>query len=235
MIFFIGGLIFFVKQLFKNYEVKNITVQLIFSITFALSLTLFELIIFEIIGFLSQQSRRIYWTSSLIAILVMVIAIIPFYIASSLISNIRFVSSRYSNPITVILWIFYLYCFWRIGDPFPLLSVNKGIFTLEQGVSRIGVVGVTVMAVLSGFGAVNFPFTNMNYFIHPVTQNDVLSTEKKLMQTIDMILAKKKRIALEKKNRQKQQNTTKNSFWGGLISSVANKSGMSESKLITVN
>lgn len=87
------------------------------------------------------------------------------------------------------------------------------------------------MAILSGFGAINFPFTNMNYFIHPVTQNDVINTERKLFQTIDMILAKKKRIALEKKNRLKQnQNTTKNSFWGLLTSVANNKSSASESK-----
>jgi hypothetical protein len=109
--------------------------------------------------------------------------------------------------------------------------VNRGIFTIEQGVSRIGVVGVTVMAILSGFGAVNFPFTNMTYFIHPVTQNDVLNTERKLMQTMDMILAKKKRIAIERRNRLKQPNTTKNSIWG-LITSVTNKSINSESKLM---
>jgi golgi pH regulator len=230
VIFFIGGLIFFVKQLFKNYEVKNIYVQLIFSITFALSLTLFELIIFEIVDFLNLSSRFFYWRLSLVAILVMVVAIIPYYIIHSLISNIRFVSARYSTPITVILCLTYLYCFWRIGDPFPLLSVNRGIFTLEQGVSRIGVVGVTVMAILSGFGAVNFPFINMNYFIHPVTQSDVVSTERKLLQTMDMILAKKKRIAMEKKNRQKQQNTTKSSFWG-LITSVAS-SGVNESEFV---
>lgn len=234
MIFFIGGLIFFVKQLFKNYEVKNITVQLIFSITFALSLTLFELIIFEIVGILKPSSRFFHWRVSLIAILVMCVAVIPYYIAHSLISNIRIVSAKYSTGITIILWIAYLYFFWRIGDPFPLLSVNRGIFTLEQGVSRIGVVGVTVMAILSGFGAVNFPYSNMNYFIHPITQNDVIATEKKLMQTIDMILAKKKRIALAKKNRQNQPNTTKNSFWG-LISSVANKSNMNESEIAINN
>lgn len=106
--------------------------------------------------------------------------------------------------------------------------MNRGIFSIEQGVSRVGVVGVTVMAILSGFGAVNFPFTSMNYFIHPVTQNDVIVTERKLMQTIDMMLAKKKRIALEKRNRLKQPNTTKNSFWG-LLSSVTNKTMGSES------
>ncbi|KAG5671633.1 hypothetical protein PVAND_001825 [Polypedilum vanderplanki] len=227
VVFFIGGLIFFVKQLFKNYEIKDIKVQVIFSSTFALSLTLFLLIIFEIVGFLDSSSRFFHWRLSLISILVMVVAVIPYYIAFSLISNIRIVSSRYSTPLTIILWLGFFYCFWRIGDKFPLLSVNAQMFSIEQGVSRIGVIGVTVMAILSGFGAVNFPFTNMNYFIHPVTQNDVINTERKLLQTLDMIIAKKKRIALEKKNRQKQQNTTKNSFWG-LISSVANKSSMSE-------
>lgn len=140
------------------------------------------------------------------------------------------VPQRYSTSLTIILWLVYLYFFWRIGDPFPLLSVNRGIFSIEQGVSRIGVVGVTVMAVLSGFGAVNFPFTSMNYFIHPVTQNDVIATERKLLQTIDMMLAKKKRIAVEKKNRLKQPNTTKNSFWG-LLSSVTNNTMGSESEL----
>lgn len=231
ILFFCGGLVFFVKQLFKNYEIKHISIQLIFSFTFALSLTLFELIIFEIAGVLESSSRFFHWRLVLVAILVMVVAVIPYHIAHSLISNIRIVPTRYSNALTMILWLGYLYCFWRIGDPFPLLSVNRGIFTIEQGVSRIGVVGVTVMAILSGFGAVNFPFTNMNYFIHPVTQNDVLMTERRLLQTTDMILAKKKRMALERRNRQKQPNTTKNSIWG-LITSVTNKSQISESKFI---
>lgn len=42
------------KQLFRDYEVEqNRLVQLIFSITFALSCTMFELIIMEIVGVLS--------------------------------------------------------------------------------------------------------------------------------------------------------------------------------------
>lgn len=88
--FFAGGWIFFVKQLFRNYEVRHISVQLIFSTTFALSLTMFELIIFEIIGLLESSSRYFHWRLELTLLLFMVIALIPFYIAYSSICNIRF-------------------------------------------------------------------------------------------------------------------------------------------------
>lgn len=88
--FFVGGWIFFVKQLFRDYEVRHVSVQLIFSSTFAISLAMFELIIFEIIGLLESSSRYFHWRLELTLLLFMVIALIPFYIAYSSISNICF-------------------------------------------------------------------------------------------------------------------------------------------------
>lgn len=128
------------------------------------------------------------------------------------------------------MWFLYLYAFWRIGDPFPLLSVSQGIFTIEQAVSRIGVIGVTVMAILSGFGAVNYPYTSMTYFIRPVSQTDVISLERRLMLTIDMILAKKKRIAVDR--RQNKPSSSKAGLWG-MISSVTQRPAGAESKRIS--
>lgn len=124
------------------------------------------------------------------------------------------------------VWVLFLYGFWRVGDPFPLLSVSHGVFTIEQAVSRIGVIGVTVMAILSGFGAVNYPYTSMAYFIRPVSQNDILTVERRLTLTMDMILAKKKRIAIYRK--ENKSSTAKQGLWG-MISSVAQRTAGSES------
>ena len=52
------------------------------------------------------------------------------------------------------------------------------------------------MAALSGFGAVNYPYTSMNIFMRPVTKSDIMALERRLLQTFDVIVNKKKRIAL---------------------------------------
>jgi hypothetical protein len=41
----------------------------------------------------------------------------------------------------------------------------SGLLSVEMGISRIGVVGVSLMAFLSGFGAVNCPLTYLTYFL----------------------------------------------------------------------
>jgi len=51
-----------------------------------------------------------------------------------------------------------------------------------QSISRIGVVGVTVMAALSGFGAVNYPYTSMTIFMRPVRKGHMQVVENCMIQ-----------------------------------------------------
>jgi hypothetical protein len=59
IVFFLVGWIFFVKMLFRDYELHHSLVQFIFCINFTLSCTMFELIIFEIADILDVGSRLV--------------------------------------------------------------------------------------------------------------------------------------------------------------------------------
>jgi len=223
VVFFMVGWIFFVKMLFKDYELHHILVQLIFCVNFTLSCTMFELIIFEIVSFLDKNSRYFHWYFAIYCMLFMVIVLTPFYIIYFILSSSHLVSPSLRKPLTLITWCAYFYIFWKLGDPFPILSPKHGILSIEQGISRVGVIGVTIMALLSGFGAVNYPYTSMNIFMRRVSGEDVNKIERKLLQTMDMIALKKKKIALaerDKRERARGRGEDGGGTWWGKIRSV---------------
>ncbi len=76
-----------------------------------------------------------------------------------------------------------------------------GILSMEQAISRVGVIGVTVMALLSGFGAVNCPYTYMTVFMRPVSEGNVAQMERGLLQTMDMLVSKKKKLILAEREK----------------------------------
>ena len=197
LVFFLIGWIFFVKKLFKDYELRHYMVQLIFCINFTLSCTMFELIVFEIVDTLEKSSRYFHWYLSLYLTLFMVIIITPLYLSYYMLVNMRSpLAQKYLWPLSGITYCLYIFIFWKIGDPFPIHNPKHGMLSVETMVARVGVIGVTVMALLSGFGAVNYPYTSMAIFMRSVTQADVAQIERKLIQTQEMMIAKKKRIAL---------------------------------------
>ncbi|XP_041493882.1 Golgi pH regulator isoform X2 [Microtus oregoni] len=199
ILFFGFGWLFFMRQLFKDYEVRQYVVQVIFSVTFAFSCTMFELIIFEILGVLNSSSRYFHWKMNLCVILLILVFMVPFYIGYFIVSNIQ-------------LWI----------------------LSIEQLISRVGVIGVTLMALLSGFGAVNCPYTYMSYFLRNVTDTDILALERRLLQTMDMIISKKKRMAVARRTmfqRGEVQNKP-SGLWGMLKSVTASAPGSENLTLI---
>ena len=37
------------------------------------------------------------------------------------------------KPLTLVTWCLYFYVFWKLGDPFPILSPKHGVLSIEQG------------------------------------------------------------------------------------------------------
>lgn len=223
VIFLLFGWMFFSKQLFRDYEVQHTLVQLLFSVTLSLSCSMFELIIFEILGIFNANSRYFYWKITIYIMLIMLIVILPFCISYFIISNSRFKRSNLWIRIgSVLLYILFISIFVKIGDQFPITSPNYGAFSIEQGLSRVGVIGVSLIGVLSGFGAVNYPYTSMTCFMRSVNRSDILQLERKLMHNYGMIIDKKKRIAI--KEAEDMRNPRATTWIGGLLTSSDSES-----------
>jgi hypothetical protein len=71
------------------------------------------------------------------------------------------------------------------------------LFSIRNFVSRVSLLGVMFMAVLSGFGAVNCPYEYLSVFWRRIAEEDIGFLEKRLRHNIDILLAKKKRYIFE--------------------------------------
>ncbi|KAJ3260647.1 hypothetical protein HK103_000257 [Boothiomyces macroporosus] len=60
-------------------------------------------------------------------------------------------------------------------------------------IGRVGLVGVTIMAILSGFAAVNSPYSNLSVFLRPVSEKDVQKAEHNLLSSLESLISSKKR------------------------------------------
>ena len=189
--------VLFTDWLFPDIEVKNAKIKLIFCCTFMLSCSMFELLIFEIAGVLDPATRWFNWKVNLYLAYALLIFVLPFYFFYTLVLDVA-IARRRARLMACIMLCGYLYLFFSTVESHT--EGGGGIFALEHGISRIGVVGVTAMAVLSGFGAVNCPYEYMECFLNRSSIAELRSSERRLLQTFEIVLSKQKRIAAERKS-----------------------------------
>lgn len=170
----------------------------IFCLTFALSVSILSLLVFELTGFLQPSSRAMLWRVNLLAMLINLQVLLPYYLAYGILGG--FGCKRVPAVIGAMILLLGSWMFmYRLGSvgaakAYPLL-------TLEGGITRISMVGITSLAILSGFGAVNYPFEVFSSSSRGASHFRTLhSRQQQLSQTLDLIAKKKKRLALDRMN-----------------------------------
>jgi hypothetical protein len=99
------------------------------------------------------------------------------------------------------------------------------LLSAEDGIGRVGMIGVTIMAMLSGFGAVYTPFSYLAYFVPHVSVEDQRLLQRRLIQTTDMISRKKRRVAALQFKRRGLADPSSSSTFGGLFSVFSKSTG----------
>ena len=204
VILFVFSYLSFTEYLFRNYE-NSKSVTFTFALTLASSLSMLQLLVFEISGGLSLNMKWTLWRVHLGILIVDLVFILPiffFYTATKEAIGLR--SNKQVLPIVFVMEIFYLIVFYYIGHWFPVISnnhqdissSNNQVWSTEYFVGRIGVIGVTVIATLSGFGAVSTPYVYMSFFAPTVNVDAIDNLKRQMKQTMNMILSQKKRLAI---------------------------------------
>ncbi|GKT95712.1 G protein-coupled receptor [Colletotrichum tofieldiae] len=205
----------------------------VFSITIALSAVLGELILSEISDLVSRRAREAGLRFTVPTLLVLLVGIIPFLEIQSVISGFGWKFQRNSKgkiPLTGVFWV--AVC---LLEPGSLVGLDKtttaGGGILRACLERIGVIGISLMAMLSGFAAVSSPWHTLGAVSErrkrPVTEADISRKEAGLDATNEMLLTKRHRLqALERKASEAQSaSSSSGGFMGKMLGAVRGMGG----------
>lgn len=114
--FFLGARRFFSRWLFRDYEVSSAAAasQLLFSLSLAFSLSIFEVVLFELLDVMHVRSRQWVWRVDLLAMTYLLVLVLPlalFFTAAREYGLVR----RKAVVAAAVAQTAYLYAFWRLG------------------------------------------------------------------------------------------------------------------------
>ena len=185
----------------------------VFSSTVALATVLVELILCEISNTINPATRGTAFHVVVSLLLFSLIIAIPFLEIHSVITSAGYQFTGSGQGRLKLAWVVqilgftaWLLGFWWSGD--YLLGKNEAVgpkpetaqSIVEASLERIGVIGISVMSLLSGFASVSSPWQNFFSRPKPVTEASLARKAAGLDATHDMLSTKRSRLrALEHK------------------------------------
>ncbi|CCF36066.1 hypothetical protein CH063_07716 [Colletotrichum higginsianum] len=212
----------------------------VFSVTIALATVLGELILSEISDLVSRRAREVGLRFTVPTLLVLLVGVIPFLEIQSVVSGIGWKFQRNSKGkiprfawgVQILAFCAWLFAFWSLGGLVGLdRTATAGGGILRACLERIGVIGISLMAMLSGFAAVSSPWHTLGAVSErrkrPVTEADISRKEAGLDATNEMLLTKRHRLqALERKASEAQSaSSSSGGFMGKMLGAVRGMGG----------
>ena len=188
-------------------------VAISFATTIALAAVLAELILCELSNSFSPSARALALRVTVPTLLFFLVVLIPFLELQSIVSGSGWSFKRTERgKIPKTAWTLqaagftlWLLGFWWLGKGIPGTYIHEmasqpGKDLSEACLERVGIIGISLMALLSGFAAVSSPWQIFGAKQRPVTESDVARKQAGLDATNDMLAAKKSRLrALQRK------------------------------------
>ena len=194
-----------------NNAIKRIS-ALAFSVTIALAAVLAELVLCEISDTLNPVARGLALRTTILLLLVLLIVIIPSLEIHSVISAAGWKYAgkeagrlRMAWALHVLFFGLWLLGFWWSGHVMLAEHHKEAGIHDNQGVvnattEHVGVIGISLMALLSGFASVSAPWQSFFAGAKPVSDTTIARKQAGLDSTNEMLAAKRSRLrALQRK------------------------------------
>ncbi|MCJ1484644.1 hypothetical protein MMC06_004817 [Schaereria dolodes] len=212
-----------------------------FSTTVALAAVLAELILCEIANTLNPTARGLALQTTVFLLLALLIVAIPSLEIHSIISAAgwRYTGKgrgrlRLAWVLQAIGFLFWIFAFWWSGQTLLSKTNEREEREARAGfidacLERVGVIGISLMALLSGFASVSSPWQSFGARPKPVTESDIARKQAGLEATSDMLVAKQSRLrALERK----MSDAPSESYFKKAIGSLRGNADQSERKTL---
>eukprot|EP00171_Calliarthron_tuberculosum_P009100 IDg9100t1 len=167
------GVVFYRRLVEREHVRLHPTIQRLFALTFAVSVSLVCLILFDAMGIMHSATRRINWLFDVYLLLALLVVVLPTAQVHHVLVDMGFTVSRSARNVLT-------------------KAVASGM--AQTAMARILIVGTTLLAVLSGLTAVNLPYAYLGWFFHRVSEKEVLALEKRLSDALDEIAVEKRSV-----------------------------------------
>jgi Abscisic acid G-protein coupled receptor/The Golgi pH Regulator (GPHR) Family N-terminal len=234
-----------IHTIYGSKSLRHRIAAISFSTTIALAAVLAELILCEISNTVNPAARTVAWKFTVRTLLFLLIILIPFLELQSIVRGAGW-EFRLSEKgkIPKVPWMLQLFgfagwltCFWWLGEGLPGTYIEKEM-TIHNAESisdacleRIGVIGISLMALLSGFASVSAPWQCFGARPRPVTESDLARKQAGLDATNEMLAAKRSRLrALQ----HKMSDAPQEGFMTKVIGSIRGNADMQELKSLNL-